>query len=270
MSVDYRQFIAATLEAAGQTAKSYSGKVSGSVKTGDNNQVLTEADVVIGKQIVLAIRAAYPDHNVIDEEAGVVNNGSDYTWVVDPIDGTSNFAAGLPDYGIMIGLLQHDEPVAGGIITPAHGRLYLAGKGQGATCNDVPIHVTTELSLSNVLISYGIDGHQEDTARTYNECGVMADVILACRNIRNSGCEAIDPMYVADGRYGGRINMTSKIWDNVAPHIIAVEAGAIWTTANGQPVSYASALARVSDNFTSCLGAPAIHEQLQAVIKDRL
>jgi myo-inositol-1(or 4)-monophosphatase len=268
--MDYSTFLERELTKAAETARTFFGKVSGVVKPGDNNQVLTEADVAIGKQLVEAVQTAYPDHNVIDEEAGAIDKKSRFTWVIDPIEATSNFAAGLPQYGIMVGLLEDATPIAGGIIAPAYNKLYLAQKGKGATCNGEPIHATDQSDLLSVLVSYGIDGHQEDPERTMQECRVMADIILGCRNMRNTGCEALDPMYVAEGRYGARVNTTSKIWDNVAPQIIAQEAGALWTTANGEPQDYSRPLTRMDENFTFCVASPVLHAQLQVIIKGRL
>jgi myo-inositol-1(or 4)-monophosphatase len=150
--MDYRQFIKDQLTKAAETANGYFGKVSITVKEGDSNQVLTEADVAIGKQLVAAVQEVYPDHNIIDEEAGGIDKQSQFTWVIDPIEATSNFAAGLPQYGIMVGLLDGDMPIAGGIIAPAYNKLYLAEKGKGATCNGEPMHVASETNLLNVLI----------------------------------------------------------------------------------------------------------------------
>lgn len=267
--MNYLPFIEEQLVKAGETALSYFGKVSGTVKPGDSNQVLTEADTAIGKQIVAAVQAAYPNHNVIDEEAGVLDKGSRYTWVIDPVEATSNFAVGLPQYGIMAGLLEDATPIAGGVIAPAYKKIYLAQKGEGATCNGEPMHVTTETKLINALVSYGIDGLQEHPELTIHECRVLADIILAVRNIRNTGCEALDPLYVAEGRYGGRVNLSSKIWDNVAPQIIAEEAGALWTAVDGSPMDYSNPLARSEQNFTACVASPALHAQLMAVIDGR-
>jgi myo-inositol-1(or 4)-monophosphatase len=266
--MNYSTFLHDQLTQAAETAATYFGKVSGTVKAGDTNQVLTEADLAIGKQIVAAVQHTYPEHNVIDEEAGVIDRGSRYTWVIDPIEATSNFAAGLPQYGIMIGLLEDAAPIAGGIIAPVFNKLYLAEKGKGATCNGQLIHVTSETKLINTLVSYGIDGHQEAPERTREECCVLADIVLAVRNLRNSGCEALDPMYVAEGRYGGRINLTSKIWDNVAPHIIATEAGALWTAADGSDIDYSHPLTKAEQNFSFCVASPILHQQLIAITKN--
>jgi myo-inositol-1(or 4)-monophosphatase len=268
--MDYKSFLEEQLGLAAQTANKYFGKVSGTVKQGDSNQVLTEADIQIGKQLVEAVQRVYPQHNVIDEETGVIDKHSKYTWVIDPIDGTSNFASGTPDYGIMIGLLEETTPIAGGIVAPAHNKLYIAVKGKGATCNDDPIHATSETDLINTLVSYGIDGHQDYPETTMNECRVLADIVLGVRNIRNSGSEAIDPMYVAEGRYGGRVNLSSKIWDNVAPQIIAEEAGALWTDVNGDPIDYSDPIQKVDQNFKFCVAPPTLHKQLISIIGGRL
>jgi myo-inositol-1(or 4)-monophosphatase len=269
-SMDYRTFIKQQLLAAAKTAEQYFGNISSTVKPGDSNQVVTEADVAIGKQIIAGIQATYPDHNIIDEEAGVIDNGSEFTWVIDPIEATSNFAAGLPQYGIMVGLLQRATPFAGGVIAPAYNKLYLAEKGQGTTCNGNLIHVTAETDSLNTLVSFGIDSHRENPELTIRQCRVLADIILHVRNIRNTGCGALDPMYVAEGRYGASISTTSKIWDNVAPHIIATEAGALYTGASGSPIDYSNPLSRVDHNFSCCTASPALHAQLQEIIAGRL
>lgn len=119
MQPQYLDFISQTLISASKIANDNFGKVSETTKQGDNNQVLTETDLAIGKYIVQKIQTSFPDFNIIDEEAGVIDKKGRFTWVVDPIDGTSNFAAGLPTYGVMIGLLDGAIPIAGGIALPA-------------------------------------------------------------------------------------------------------------------------------------------------------
>ena len=264
---DYRQFLEKILQQAGDMAMGYFGNVTGSVKPEDPNQVLTEADITVGKFLVRAVEEAYPDHNIIDEEAGVVDKHSRFTWVIDPIDGTANFAAGTPDFGIMVGLLDGATPIAGGIFAPALGKLYLATEGEGATCNGVPMSASNETLLINTLVSFGIDSHADDPERTLREAKVFADIVQAVRNIRNSGSEAIDHPRVAGGNYGGRVNMASKIWDNVAPQIIAEEAGVLWTTNTGEPMDYTDPLTRAGQNFTVCVAPPALHAQLVEIVR---
>lgn len=265
--MSYSDFITSSLNQAADEARQYFGHVSGYTKPGDPTQVLTEADLAIGKLLVEAVRKSYQDHNIIDEESGVTDNGSRYTWVIDPIEATSNFAAGLPDYGIMIGLLDGANPIAGGIIAPTYDRLYLAEKGRGATCNDQPIHASNESDLSKMLVSISLNVPKDDGAQLQAAARLLANVVAAARNFRNTDCEAIDPMYVAEGRYGGRVNLTSRIWDNVAPQIICQEAGAFWTDISGSPIDYTNPLSLVDKNFAFCAAPPALHEQLIAILK---
>lgn len=263
----YLSFISETLLGAAAIANQNFGKVSSTTKQGDNNQVLTQTDLAIGAYIVERIQKTFPTHSIIDEEAGVIDNHSTMTWVVDPIDGTSNFASGLPTYGCMIGLLQAATPIAGGIVLPAFNQLFMAEKGHGATCNGVPISVTTEQSSLATLVAYGIDGHQEDPERTRKEAQQLGTIILNIRNLRTTN-SAYDMAHVTNGKYGAYLNQTTKIWDNVALQPIVEEAGGIVTDFWGKPMDYTNPLSKAADNFTICAGAPAIHKQLQKIISD--
>lgn len=262
----YTDFLQQTLMAAADIARRNFGKVSGATKSGDNNQVLTETDLEIGKYIVDQIKARFPGHNVIDEEAGVIDNSSEYTWVVDPIDGTSNFAAGVPLYAIMVGLLHAGTPVAGGIALPEQDHIYIAEKGSGTTCNGEPVHVSGEKDLLRMLVAYGIDGHQEAPEKTHGEMAALERLVLGIRNLRSSN-SAFDMMMVAKGGYGGFLNKTTKIWDNVAPHIIIEEAGGVYTDFDGVPMNYLNAISRSDENFTCCAASPELHKKLQNLIR---
>lgn len=264
--MNYLNFIKQTLSDAAEIANSNFGKVTSiSTKTGDNNQVLTETDLAVGKLIVQKIQDDYPEYNIIDEEAGAIDKKSQYSWVVDPIDGTSNFANGLPTYGIMVGLLENDKAVAGGIILPAFNQLYVAQKGEGAFCNDERIRVTAETNLLSSLIAYGIDGHQEDPSRTIKESEILAKIILNIRNLRTTN-SAYDMVQVPAGRYGAFLNQTTKIWDNVALQPIVEEAGGTVTDFWGKPMDYSNPLARIQENYTICAGSPELHKKLQEII----
>lgn len=264
--MEFTAFIKEVLESASKIAKKNFGQTSSiSTKAGDNNQVLTETDLEIGKLIVSKIQETFPTHSIIDEEAGVIDKNSEYIWVVDPIDGTSNFANGIPLYGTMFGLLKDDIPVAGGVSLPSLNELYTAEKGSGAFCNGEKIMVTGENELLKALVAYGIDGHQENPQLTYDEVKTLAEIILNVRNLRSSN-SVFDLMQVAKGKYGGVLNKTSKIWDNVAPQIILEEAGCSYTDFFGQPMDYKSSTKRAADNFTFCAAPFPLHKKLQEII----
>lgn len=263
--MNYQDFIKSALKDASKIAKQNFGKVTGVAKEEDSNQVLTKTDLEIGKLLVGRIREVYPNHNIIDEEAGVIDKNSEYTWVVDPIDGTSNFVEGVPTFGIIIGLLHKERPIVGGVSLPFFSEIIVAEKGKGAYCNGRRLRVTKTTKLLSTLIAYAIDGHQENPEITYNECKVLAEIVLGIRNLRVAG-SVFDGIMVAKGKYGGYLNRTSKIWDNVGQQIIIEEAGGICTDFFGKPMDYSNPLSKVEQNFTWCMAAPEIHKQLQKII----
>ena len=264
--MNYKIFLADILKKASGIANRRFGKVSGTTKAYDKNQVLTETDIEIGNFIAENIKKFYPTHNIIDEELGVIDHGSEYTWVVDPIDGTSNFAAGVPTYGIMMGLLHNAMPIAGGIALPYFKNISIAEKGKGATSDGKRITVSKEKDLIQTLIAYHWERHREDFQETREESKIVAEVVLKARNIRSSS-SAFDIVMVAKGGYGGAVNQTSKIWDNVAPHILIEEAGGKYTDFFGEPMDYTHPLKKAKINFTFCAASPRVHAQLQKIIQ---
>jgi myo-inositol-1(or 4)-monophosphatase len=263
--MDYKNFLKQILSQASTIALKDFGKVSATVKGKDCNQVVTQTDVEIGNFIISQINKTFPGHNIIDEEAGVIDNHSDFTWVIDPIDGTSNYAAGLPGYCIMIGLLKGKIPLAASVSLPAFSEIYLAELGQGAFCNDQKIQVTPESKLINALVAYPIDSNQANPQATKAEASLLGEIILRIRNFRVNG-SCLDGLLVAKGVYGAWLSQTSGIWDNVAPQLIIEEAGGIYTDFFGKAIDYTDPLTKAKDNFTVCAANPALHRQLQEII----
>ncbi len=263
--MQYQSFISSVLEQSSAIALKSFGQVSGQTKPSDNNQVLTQTDLDIGSFIIGELEKQYPEHNIIDEEAGVIDHGSEYTWVVDPIDGTSNFANGIPTYGTMLGLLRQDVPIAGGISLPAFGEIMVAQAGQGCWLGDQRLHVSAQTELKSALVAYGIDGHPEAPELTDQETKLIGQIVLNCRNLRTTN-SVFDIAMVVKGGFGAALNRTSKIWDNVAQHILTVEAGGKYTTIDGQPMIYTKPLTLINQNYTYCAANPALHQTLQSLI----
>jgi myo-inositol-1(or 4)-monophosphatase len=263
--MNYKEFITNALQESCDIAAKHFGKVTGTTKPGDNNQVLTEADLAIGRNIISLIKKEYPEHNIIDEEAGIIDNGSEFTWVVDPIDGTSNFANGVVTYGIIMGLLKQNMPIAGGVALPALSQIYVAEKGSGAFCNGEKVLIQEKNKLLSSLVAYGIDGHQENPSLTKEECMLLAEIVLSVRNLRMSGC-IFDAMMVAKGKYGAFLGKTSKIWDHVGVQIVVEEAGGMYTDFYGKTIDYTNPLQKVKENYTWCMGEPTLHQEIQRII----
>jgi len=259
-----KEFVLETLRRGSEVARGHFGRVRGTTKPNDRTQVVTQADLDIARLVAEALEDRFPDHNRIDEELGAVDRGSPYTWVIDPIDGTSNFAVGIPLYGVMIGLLHEDRPFASGIALPAFDAFYWAERGGGAWCGDRRLSIA-ECDLAASLVALGIDGHPEDPARTREECRVLAEVAIAVRNVRASNC-VYDGVMLAEGRYGAWMVRTSRIWDNVAPQLLIEEAGGRFTRIDGGPVVYDRPSSRIGENYSMCAAAPGVHDQLQAIL----
>lgn len=263
--MERQEYIKQLLTQSSEIALRYFGNVHATTKPEDNNQVLTDADLAIGRFVISAIQECYPDHNIIDEEAGVIDRGSKFTWVIDPIDGTSNFAAGVPTYGTIIGLLENDIPIAGGVSLPSFSEIYVAEKGKGTFGDGEKLHVTNETRLLSSLVAYCIDGHQEEPELTRQESRMLSELILNIRNLRASG-SVYDGIMVAQGKYGAYLTCTGKIWDNVGLQVIIEEAGGVYTDFFGKPMDYSNALARTKENFTFCMAAPQLYTEIQKII----
>ncbi len=261
----FKDFVSSTLTATAEIARKNRGKAAWTLK-GNYNQVLTETDKKIGTFIVDQIKKIFPEHSLIDEETGIVDNRSNYIWVVDPIDGTSNFAFGLPTYGTLLGLLYKNVPIVGGLALPEFNEIYYAEKEKGAKCNGKSVHVTNEADLSRCLISYSIDANREKPEEVNNECHLAAKLINNIRSLRMSN-SVFDTAMVIKGKYGAYIMQHSKIWDNVAQQVLIEEAGGLYTDFWGKPVDYSNPFLKINENFTFC-GAPCeIHKKLQEIIK---
>jgi myo-inositol-1(or 4)-monophosphatase len=263
--MSYSEFITRTLNSTSDIANKNFGKVKGTTKPGDNNQVLTKTDLEIGRFIISQIENDFPDHNIIDEEAGVIDRNSEFTWVVDPIDGTSNFVNGIPTFGTIIGLLKNDQPVAGGIALPRFDRIITAEKGKGAIEGDKKLTVLSESEIGKVLVAYGIDSNS-DKNKTFEEGKIIAEFVSKIRNLRSSN-SVFDSVMVIQGSYGAYMSRNSKIWDNVGQQIILEEAGGIYTDYYGEMMDYSRPLTKAGELFTCCFGAPKIHKQIQEIIR---
>jgi len=263
----YDKFIKNCLLDASKIALDGFGKVESKIKSEGNMQVLTETDLKIGSLLIAAIQRTYPDHNIINEETGVIDKNSEFTWTIDPIDGTSNYASKIPMFGTMLGLLQNDTPIAGGIVLPVFNEVYYAEKDCGAFCNEEKISVSKNPDLNRNFVAYLLSSHPDNPETTNEECETLKKLIPNIMSLRTSNCTAFDGSYVASGRYGLALNTRSYIWDCVPLHIVVEEAGGIFTDNLGETTDYSDCTKRYKQYFRFCTGAKGIHEQVQALIK---
>ncbi len=218
------------LKTAGAIAKKRLGKVSYQLKARAN--LVTQADVACQKAILKIIQKNFPQHDFLAEENGLKNTGSPWKWVIDPIDGTTNFAHTMPHFSVSIALAYKNEIVLGGVYDVCKDELFLARKGKGATLNGKKIHVSRVNKLENALLVTGFPYVRQN--RMKELLTRFKNFILSCHDIRRLGSAALDMCWVAAGRFDGYWEDCLNPWDISAGKLILEEAGGKVTDFSGK------------------------------------
>lgn len=253
------------LQEAGEILMANFGTLTGYTVKENQNSIVTKADFESEKKIMEIIAEKFPHHNTLGEETGFQNRNSEYTWVVDPLDGTSNFAAGLPWFGVIICVLKNSIPVMSGCYLPYQLTTYFAEKGKGATRNGEKIAVSTETKLQNILAAYSLDSSDEP-GKTEREAKIIQQLVLSIRNLRATNC-LMDLCYTADGKLGACINQTTKIWDIAGPGLIIEEAGGKVSDIFGNPFDFSLSETNYTRNFTVACSNKILHPEIIRIIK---
>ena len=196
--------------------------------------LVTEHDLAVEQLIVAALRDAFPDHRVVGEETAAHGAPSSFTWHVDPIDGTTNFAHGHPFFCSSLGLYRGNEPLVGVLCAPALGSLFSAAKGQGATRNGKPMKVSTRDTLSSAIAATGFSYDRRDNPD--NNLAEFSQVVLKVRGMRRCGSAALDLAFVADGVYDLYWEKRLGVWDLAGGLVLVQEAGGRVTNFEGGAV----------------------------------
>ncbi|RYY46642.1 MAG: inositol monophosphatase [Chitinophagaceae bacterium] len=219
---------------AAQLRHFYQGSFKVSNKEGINNLV-TEADHAAEKAIIEVIKHSYPDHFILSEETGELKTDSDYKWIIDPIDGTVNFAHGIPLCCVSIGLEKAGELVMGAVYAPILDELYFAQKGMGSYLNENRIHVSEKKALINSCLVTGFPYTYLDVPN--GPLSIFEKLIRKGIPVRRLGSAAIDLCWVAAGRFDGFYEHNLQAWDSAAGSLIVSEAGGKVTDFAGNPYS---------------------------------
>ena len=232
MDLEYvqRVGIAAAYQGA-EILRSQFGKISQVDKKGATDLV-TEADIGSEEKIVSVIKTAFPEHTILAEESGLSKTASEYKWLIDPLDGTTNFAHQVPIYTISIAFAIKDDICMGLVLNPTNAELFSAIRCQGAHLNGSPIGVSSTSRVRDSLLvtgfPYDLQDHFESIIQRYAKC------LRAAQGIRRLGSAALDLCYVACGRFEGFWEQYLKPWDTAAGSLIATEAGATVTDFSNQ------------------------------------
>lgn len=217
--------------AAGRVLTRYSDRIDAiKIESKKRNDFVSEVDRAAEEAIISAIRSAYPDHAILAEESGA-HEGNDYQWIIDPLDGTTNYLHGFPQYSISIALRFRNELANAVVYDPTRDELFHAARGQGAYLNDRRIRVTQQRSLDGALLGTGIPFRDLTHADAY--FGMMRDLIKDTAGVRRPGSAALDFAYIAAGRLDGFWELGLSPWDFAAGALLVTEAGGIVTDLAG-------------------------------------
>lgn len=215
---------------AGEVLRIHFGNLENIKKKGAIDLV-TEADIKSEKAIIEIIRNSFPAHSVLAEESGLEKGRETDLWIIDPLDGTTNFAHRLPVFCVSIAFESKGNLLFGLVLNPVSGELFIAAKDEGATLNGRPISPSTVNQLSESLLVTGFpyDHHKilDTLMNRFSKC------LSASQGVRRLGSAALDLCFVASGRFDGFWEQNLNPWDTAAGTLIAREAGAVVTDFSG-------------------------------------
>jgi len=219
--------------------------------------LVTEADKISEEMITSKINHLFPDHDILAEEFTYTNKDSDFRWIIDPLDGTTNYAHGYPVFCISIALQKLDEIILGVIYNPMLKEMFVAEKGEGAFLNGRETHVSATIRIKESLIATGFPYDIREDSQ--NNLNYFNEMIMKARAIRRAGSAALDLAYVAAGRFDGFWEIKLNPWDTAAGWLMVEEAGGVVTDIWGKDYVLESPAILASNG--------KIHKEMMDVLK---
>jgi myo-inositol-1(or 4)-monophosphatase len=242
-------------KAAGEIQTGLFGNLKDIRKKGEIDLV-TEADIQSEKAIIKILREAFPDDGFLTEESGAINSDLERVWIIDPLDGTTNYAHSFPFFAVSIALQVKDEIVLGTVFNPVLNELFQAEKGAGATMNGSSINVTQTTAMKESLLATGFP---YNIHKDYKDVLALFEQMLTkAQGVRRPGAAAIDLCYVACGRFDGFWEQNLNPWDTAAGSLIVQEAGGMVSDYKGEVYS--------PYQKTILAGNPHIHAEMLKVL----
>lgn len=221
-------------------------------KTG--NDFVSEVDHEAEAAIIKVLLGAYPDHSILAEESGA-SGKSDYQWIIDPLDGTTNFIHGFPQYSVSIGLRHKGVLTQAVVFDPTRNDLFTATRGAGAYLNDQRMRVGKRNGLDHALIGTGFPFREFQNAEAY--LTLFKELMFKTAGIRRAGSAALDLAYVAAGRLDGFWEYGLRPWDMAAGALLITEAGGLIGDMDGEPTHM--------ETGNVIAGSPKVFDQLLKV-----
>ncbi len=195
--------------------------------------LVTEADLASQEAIRNVIQAAFPDHDFVSEEGdGPVRLDGKYCWVVDPLDGTTNYVHQIPHYAVSVALLEHGTPLVGVIHDPVNNECFAAQRGRGATLNGQSIHTSGVSDIAQAVVAASFAAEVQFPSPEVDQ---FVAAVQATQGVRRTGSAALNLCYVASGRFDAFWALSTKAWDVAAGVLLVEEAGGAVTRLDGGP-----------------------------------
>lgn len=253
-------FIRVLAEHAGEILLNYVGQEM-DVQHKTRTDLVTRADHDSENYLIDSIRKAFPDHAINAEESGEWEGAAEHQWYLDPLDGTLNFAHGVPLYSVSIGYAYQGEMALGVVYDPVREEFFCAERGQGATLNGEPIQVSGQTELIECMLATGFPHEQAAWGTPADNTANFIRLNQLSQSVRRLGSAALDVAYVAAGRLDGFWQVAINQWDVAAGGLIVREAGGVVTDLFGRPDFLAKPVSFLCAN-------PAIHAKMLAVLED--
>lgn len=229
------------------------------VQSKSPNDFVTEVDRAAEAAIIEVLRDAYPEHAILAEESGR-SGESEYCWIIDPLDGTTNFIHGFPQYAISIALARNNVLEQAVVYDPVRNEMFTASKGGGAFLNDRRIRVSRRIKLMDSLIGTGFPYRQNDNIEAY--IGAFRELTQKTSGIRRPGAAALDLAYVACGRLDGFWEAGLSPWDMAAGALLILEAGGLVSDFAGDSAYL--------DTGRMVAGTPKVFAQLLPIVQTHM
>ncbi len=231
MQIKDQKAIIAAAKAGGKVVRSYFGKVLAVEEKSGAFDLRTRADIESEAAVIAVLEKTFPSYNIFSEECGHIDKKSEYTFYIDPLDGTNNFVLGIPNFSVSIALVRGTETIFGAIYVPMIDSMYHAAKGEGAFCNSVKISPSTETSLLRSTSTFLSNYH---CPKSY-VVKIIGNLSRKTKRLLINWSVASDFCLVASGKVETVLNKNTELWDFLAAKLIAKEAGCIVTDLKGKP-----------------------------------
>lgn len=201
------------------------------------NDLVTDCDIAVEKYIIDEIKALFPEDHIISEETNGGNQLEGRTWIIDPIDGTVNFAKGIPLFGLQVALVIDSEPYYAAIYLPFSGEMFTAMKDQGAFVNGQPLEVSKVTKLKESLVSFGDFTSRANGEKTRaNQIATVQNIHDNIRKLKMFGSSSVDFAFLAAGKTDAHVIFTRNLWDLIPGYFIATQAGGVSNYSLKEPV----------------------------------